>query len=187
MGDGMNEMTDEAIIKAALAGDDDAFALLVARYKRRVFSLSARFARDGDELEDICQEVFIKAYENLKGFRHDAPFENWLSRITIRTCYDTLRKNRRSKYHTPLQDLTYEVKDNSIQARQDAREAHELLTWAMAKLSPDERVVVTLLELEEKSVREVADLTSWSEGNVRVRAHRARNALKRILEAGHER
>jgi RNA polymerase sigma-70 factor (ECF subfamily) len=187
MGDGMNEMTDEAIIKAALAGDDDAFALLVARYKRRVFSLSARFARDGDELEDICQEVFIKAYENLKGFRHDAPFENWLSRITIRTCYDTLRKNRRSKYNTPLQDLTYEVKDNSIQARQEAREAHELLTWAMAKLSPDERVVVTLLELEEKSVREVADLTSWSEGNVRVRAHRARNALKRILEASHER
>src|SRR6266498_2985228 len=117
MGDGMNEMTDEAIIKTTLAGDDDAFALLVARYKRRVFSLSARFARDGDELEDICQEVFIKAYENLKGFRHDAPFENWLTRITIRTCYDTLRRNRRSKSHTPLQDLTHEVKDNSLEAR----------------------------------------------------------------------
>jgi RNA polymerase sigma-70 factor (ECF subfamily) len=187
MGYGMNEMTDEAIIKATLAGDDDAFALLVARYKRRVFSLSARFARDGDELEDICQEVFIKAYENLKGFRNDAPFENWLTRITVHTCYDTLRKNRRTKNHTPLQDLTYEVKDATLEARQAAREAHELLSWAMAKLSPDERVVVTLLELEEKTVREVSELTSWSEGNVRVRAHRARKALKRILEESHER
>ncbi len=181
------ETADESLILATLRGDDDAFAHLVARYKRRVFSLSARFARDGDELEDICQEVFIKAYENLEGFRNDAPFENWLTRITVRTCYDTLRRNRRARNHTPLHDLTFEVRDYSVESRQEAWHAHELLTWALAKLRPDERLIITLLELEEKTVREVSALTSWSEGNVKVRAHRARKELKRILEESHER
>jgi RNA polymerase sigma-70 factor (ECF subfamily) len=187
MDDVISSMPDERLIMATLQGDDDAFARLIARYKRRVFSLSARFARDGDELEDICQEVFIKVYENLKGFRNDAPFENWLTRITVRTCYDTLRRNRRTRNHTPLHDLPFEVRDHSIEARQEAWQAHELLTWALAKLLPDERLVITLLELEEKTVREVAALTSWSEGNVKVRAHRARKELRRILEESHER
>lgn len=184
---GMTEISDERLIVASLAGDDEAFARLVAKYKRRVFGLAARFARDRDELEDICQEVFIKAYENLKAFRNDAPFEHWLTRIAVRTCYDTLRRNRRSRSHTPLQDLQFEVRDQTIEARQAAQQAHELLTWALSKLRPDERLVITLLELEEKPVREVAALTSWSETNVKVRAYRARKALKRVLEESNER
>jgi RNA polymerase sigma-70 factor, ECF subfamily len=187
MDDEKNAIPDERLIMATLQGDDEAFTRLIARYKRKVFSLSARFARDGDELEDICQDVFIKAYEHLKGFRNDSPFENWLTRITIRTCYDTLRRNRRTRNYTPLHDLQFEVRDHAAEARQEAWQSHELLAWALAKLNPDERLVITLLELEEKTVREVAALTSWSEGNVKVRAHRARKELKRILEESHER
>lgn len=180
------EIPDENLIMATLDGDDEAFATLVTRYKRRVFRLAARFAGDSDEMEDICQEVFIKAYENLKGYRGDAPFEHWLTRIAVRTCYDTLRKNRNRRKHTPLDDLTYELRDQTLEAQLAARQAHELISWALAGLRPDERLVITLLELEEKSVREVAELSGWSEANVKVRAYRARQALKKILEKDHE-
>ncbi|BCS52023.1 RNA polymerase sigma factor [Geobacter sp. SVR] len=177
------EHSDERLIKAVLAGDDEAFAQLVTRYKRRVFGLAARFARDHDELEDISQEVFIKAFENLGKFRHTAPFEHWLTRITVRVCYDALRSRRHEKHHRALDDLAYEIRDRAAEARSESRELRELLAWAMARLKPDERLVITLMELEEKTVRETADLTGWSEANVKVRAHRARQALKKILEA----
>ena len=61
-----------------------AFAHLVGKYKRRIFGLAARFARDNDELDDICQNVFIKVYEHLPSFRNDAPFEHWLTRVAVR-------------------------------------------------------------------------------------------------------
>lgn len=187
MVDGINEISDERLITATLSGDDEAFALLVARHKRKVFSLAARFARDRDELEDICQEVFIKAFENLKAFRREAPFEHWLSRIAVRACYDFLRRIRREKTHTSLDDLVYELRDRSHEARQAAREAHELLAWGLSKMRPEERLIITLLELEEKPVKEIAELTGWSESKVKVRAFRARQALKTILEKKNER
>jgi RNA polymerase sigma-70 factor (ECF subfamily) len=187
MGDGKCEISDEHLISSTLTGNDEAFALLVARHKRKVFSLAARFARDRDELEDISQEVFIKAYENLKDFRREGPFEHWLSRIAVRTCYDFLRRIRREKFHTPLQDLVFELRDQSHEARQAKREAHELLAWGLSRLRPEERLIITLLELEEKPVREIAELTGWSESKVKVRAFRARQALKTLLEKIYER
>lgn len=176
-----DEASDDLLISSALKGDDGAFAQIVARYKRRVFRLAARFARDNDELEDICQETFIKVYEKLGAFRRDAPFEHWLMRITVRVCQDALRSRRRSGNHGTL-DGQPDIRDLSADARHEAQQARNLLAWALAKLKPDERLVITLLELEEYSVREIAEMTGWSEANVKVRAHRARQSLKRILE-----
>jgi RNA polymerase sigma-70 factor (ECF subfamily) len=88
----------------------------------------------------------------------------------------------------PLDDLTSEPKDLRIDAQLSAAEARSVVLWAVARLKPEERLVITLMELEEKSVREIAGLTGWTEVNVKVRAWRARQALKRILvETGHER
>lgn len=174
----MKEATDDRLIEKTLAGNHEAFAQLVARHKRKVFRLVARFARNNAELDDICQEVFIKAFENLRSFLRSAPFEHWLAKITVRTCYDALRRRRTND----TQPLTYEVRDHSIEERKAAEEASKLLEWGMSKLRQDERLVITLLELEEKHVREIAELTGWSESNVKVKAHRARQALKRILE-----
>lgn len=178
------EQSDERLISASLAGDGKAFTDLVVRYKRKVFALSVRFARDHDELEDICQEVFIKVYENLSKFRHESPFEHWITKITIHTCHDALRGRLRNANRIPDNQLL-EIRDHAGEARHVASEARELLAWAMAQLKPDERVVITLMELEEMTVKETADLTGWSESNVKVRAHRARQALKRILEVDH--
>jgi len=182
-----DESSDDHLVSSALKGDDGAFAQLVTRYKRRVFRLAARFAHDNDELEDLCQEAFIKAYENLSSFRRDAPFEHWLMRITVHVCQDALRSRRRNGNHSTFDGQQFEVRDLSADARHEAQQARDLLAWALARLKPDERLVITLLELEEYSVREIAVMTGWSEANVKVRAHRARQALKKILEQHDER
>jgi RNA polymerase sigma-70 factor, ECF subfamily len=178
----IDELPDGRLIQSTLAGDDEAFAELVRRHKRKVFGIAARFARNDAELNDICQEIFVKAYQKLTSFRGEAPFEHWLARIAVRSCYDFLRATRRDRENVPLDGIEIGVQQDG-----NAGHAAELLHWAMAKLSADERLVITLLELEERSVRETADLTGWSESNVKVRAFRARQALKKILEATHER
>jgi RNA polymerase sigma-70 factor (ECF subfamily) len=164
--------TDDQLARAASTGDDDAFAELVRRHKGKVFGIASRFARGDHSLEDLCQEIFIRAYRRLAQFRGEAPFEHWLSRIAVRCCYDFLRKKQPE--HVTLD----EWKGESSMPNQ----ALERIELALAKLSPDQRLVITLLELEERSVREVAALTKWSESAVKVRAFRARKALKQILE-----
>jgi RNA polymerase sigma-70 factor, ECF subfamily len=181
-----NEPADEHLIRDALAGDDGAFVQLVRRYKRKVFALSARFSRDADELDDICQEVFIKIYENLGKFRNDAPFEHWLARISTRTCYDALRKRKKENIVVAWESIHYEIADCASGEAEAAQQARELLERGLVRLQPAERLVITLLELEEKSVREIAGMTGWSEANVKVRAFRARQKLKRILEKEYE-
>jgi RNA polymerase sigma-70 factor (ECF subfamily) len=182
MDEATQEISDERLVTATLGGDDGAFASLVTRYKGRIFRLAFRFARDIGELEDICQEIFFKAYNNLSTFRHDAPFEHWLTRIAVRACYDALRSRKHEKHAQALDEVSYELRDNAEAARTEARQARELLKWALDRLSPDERLVITLMELEEMTLRETAAMTGWSESNVKVRAHRARHALRKILE-----
>jgi len=173
--------TDGRLIKTVLSGDDEAFAELVRRHKRKVFSIVARFARNDGELDDICQEIFIKMYRNLRKYRGDAPFEHWLSKIAVNSCYDMLRKRMREGDEIRLEDLAFSLRDPSTEDI-PGNEAWEILRHALAKLCPEDRLIITLLNLEEKSVREISALTGWSEAKVKVRAFRARKELKRILE-----
>ena len=173
--------TDENLIKAILSGDDEAFAELVQRHKRKVFKMVARLVRSNYELDDICQEVFIKVYQNLRKYRGDAPFEHWLSKITTNACYDQLRKQRREGNNVSLENVTLSLRDPASE-EMPPDEAWKILKHALAKLPSEDRLVITLLNLEEKSVREISALTGWSEAKVKVRAFRARKELKRILE-----
>lgn len=177
---------DETLVTATLAGNDEAFTELVRRYRPRVFATAARFARDHHQVDDISQDVFIRAFRNLSKYRGDAPFEHWLSRITVSACYDFLRKQRRLRDQVSLDTMEVEMKDLTIDSAIAAGRARELLDVAMRKLSADERLILTLAELEERPVREVAQLTGWSESNVKVRAFRARQNLKKVLKISHE-
>ena len=173
--------TDERLIEATLSGDDEAFTELVRRHKRKVFRIVSRFVRNDLELDDICQEVFIKVYQNIKKYRGDAPFEHWVSKIAVNACYDELRRLQREGYNVPLEDVIFSIRDPASEEI-PGNESWDILKHALAKLRPEEQLVITLLNLEEKSVLEVAALTGWSESKVKVRAFRARKELKRILE-----
>ncbi|MCG6552144.1 MAG: RNA polymerase sigma factor [Candidatus Magnetominusculus sp. LBB02] len=173
---------DIICINAVLAGDEEAFNELVRRYKRKVFKITARFTRDQFELDDICQEVFVKAFRMLSKYRANAPFEHWLSKIAINCCYDALRKQKSKAGDVPLEDVAEFVAAPAYNKEDSYRELYNALNG----LSPKDKMIIVLLELEEKSVREVAELTGWSETNVKVRAFRARWKLRRYLEENHD-
>jgi RNA polymerase sigma-70 factor (ECF subfamily) len=172
---------DEQLVADVLAGSDDAYAELAQRHKGRVFGVAARFARDAAELEDICQEVFIQAYRKLRQYRRDSPFEHWLLRITTHKCYDYLRKRRRAAPHVSVEAMLESGHEPSAPQASEHPDL-ERLHAALAQLSAKERLVITLLELEDRSVQEVAELTGWSPANVKVRAFRARAVLRKHME-----
>jgi RNA polymerase sigma-70 factor (ECF subfamily) len=178
---------DAGLVTEARAGRDDAFAELVRRHKQRVFAAASRYARDDHQVDDIAQEIFVRAYRNLGQFRGDAPFEHWLSKIIVSACYDFLRKERRVREQVSLDAAVREFPDETAECAIAAGRAREFLAWGMRKLSAADQLILTLCELEERPVREVARLTDWSESNVKVRAFRARQNLKKILETSHER
>ena len=177
---------DHALVRSTLSGDEGAFAELIRRHKGRVFGTCSRFARDSHQLDDLCQEVFLRAWRRLRTFRGDAPFEHWLARLTITACYDFLRRERRHRGHVELGDAQLELRDTGVDAAIAAGRARDLLDWAMRRLTAEEKLVLTLLEIEERTVREIATLTGWSESNVKVRAFRARGRLREIIERSNE-
>jgi RNA polymerase sigma-70 factor, ECF subfamily len=180
--------SDSQLIAAVLKGDLGSFETLVCRYQPRIFATARRYARRESEVEDIVQEIFVKAFQKLASFRGDAPFEHWLMRLTVRTCYDFLRAHQRDRMViltdlTPEQDQWLERFDaNPDSADDQAESARELIQEALAMLSPAARLVITLLELEDRSVKEISSLTGWSVPLVKVRAFRARHEMRKCLE-----
>jgi RNA polymerase sigma-70 factor, ECF subfamily len=182
------EPADAELIAAVLNGDVESFEPLVKKYQPRVFATARRYARREDEVEDIVQEVFLKAFQKLSSFRGDAPFEHWLMRLAVRTCYDFLRSHRRNRELT-FSDISGETMDwlerfatDPSEASEDAAAARELVRRLLSQLSPPARLVITLLEIEDRSVKEVAELTGWSAPVVKVRAFRARIEMRKCLK-----
>lgn len=186
----MPERAESELVQRAKSGDDAAYASLVALYRDRVFGTASRFARGRQELEDLAQEIFIRVWKGLDTFREDAPFEHWFMRIAVRTCYDFLRKHRRRRESEVLVEETPAELETDFTGEADPvakrREAWEVVQTLLAELGEKDRLVVTLIDLEQKSVKEAASLTGWSESNVKVRAFRARKRMREIYERRQE-
>jgi RNA polymerase sigma-70 factor, ECF subfamily len=181
------EPGDAELIAAVLKGETSRFEALVERHSPRVFATVRRYARRESEVEDIVQDIWLKAFQKLRTFRGDAPFEHWLMRLTVRACYDALRvhQRRREATFTELSDEEGEWLDrfgiNPDDAEESAAAARSLVKRLLEMLSPPARLVINLLEIEGKSVKEIARLTGWSVPVVKVRAFRARAEMKKCL------
>src|SRR6476660_1421926 len=181
------ERRESELIAAVLKGDAASFEPLVEKYSPRVFATARRYARRDSEVEDIVQEIWLKAFQKLGSFRGDAPFEHWLMRLAVRTCYDFLRSHQRNR-EAAFSDLTEPETDwldrfvaapDSVDENTDA--AKQLVARLLEQLSPSARLVITLLEIEDRSVKEIAELTGWSVPLVKVRAFRARAEMRKLL------
>jgi RNA polymerase sigma-70 factor (ECF subfamily) len=181
------ERTEAQLIAAVLKGDRASFEPLVQKYSPRVFATARRYARRESEVEDIAQEVWLKAYEKLGSYRGEAPFEHWLMRLTVRTCYDFLRGHQRNRelsfsdLSEPENDWLDRFVSQPETASVDADAARLLVGRLLERLSPQARLVITLLEIEDRPVKEIARLTGWSVPLVKVRAFRARAEMRKIL------
>ena len=180
--------TDAELIAAVLEGETARFEPLIARYSPRVFATARRYARRESEVEDIVQEVWLKAFQKLSSFRGEAPFEHWLMRLAVRTCYDFLREHQRKREATfselsePENDWLDHFLAAPEQASEESAAARELVGRMLEMLSPAARLVITLLEIEDRSVKEIAELTGWSVPLVKVRAFRARAEMRKCLQ-----
>lgn len=188
-GAGSTDDAERRLVQASAAGDEEAFAALVRRYQGRVFRLVGRFFRQPQDVEEVAQETFLRAWLKLGTYSARAPFEHWLTRLCLRCAYDRLRRQGQRQTVQPL----------SPHRSAEDGEGHDLEEVAapavdptarleverlLERLTPPDRFLLVLLEAEGWSVAEIAERLGWSRVNVKVRAHRARLRLRRALEEG---
>jgi RNA polymerase sigma-70 factor (ECF subfamily) len=177
---------DAELLQRIRAGATDEFAELVRRHQARVFAILHRYERDAQRVEDLAQETFLKAWRALAQFDARAPFEHWISRIAVRTALDHLRREKKHKGDVGFDDLGEDtldwLRDGNEKSELDSRSAAEILELALCELSPVDRVVITMQEIEGCTVKEIAAAIGASGIAVRVRAVRARAKLKSALE-----
>lgn len=139
--------------------------------------------------EDLSQEVFLKMFTRIEQYKGSVPFTHWVSRIAVTTCIDQLRaQKRRPEFRwADLSENEAGVLDSVLTSERDiapddALAARELVHKLLDQLKPEDRLVIQLLDLEQKSVAEVSQLTGWNQALVKVRAFRARRKLKKFFE-----
>jgi RNA polymerase sigma-70 factor (ECF subfamily) len=177
---------DAELLQRIRAGATDEFAELVRRHQARVFAILHRYEHDAQRVEDLAQETFLKAWRGLAQFDARAPFEHWISRIAVRTALDHLRREKKHQGNVGFDDLGEDaldwLRDGNEKSELDSRSASEILELALRELSPVDRVVITMQEIEGCTVKEIAAAIGASGIAVRVRAVRARAKLKSALE-----
>jgi RNA polymerase sigma-70 factor, ECF subfamily len=192
---------DEELIVEVLGGDADAFTELAGRHRPRVERLCRRFFSDEEMARDIAQESFIRAYTALATYRAEMPFGGWLRAIVVNLCYDELRRRRRrpeelvGDFSAPevqwMQTAHVASPEDLVGEAEERREAYDLAHRLLDTLKPEDRMVMVLKESEDLSVSEIAETLGWSEAKVKIRAFRARQALRkqaeRMLAAGSNR
>lgn len=139
--------------------------------------------------EDLAQEIFLKMFTRLSQYQGAVPFPHWVSRIAVTTCIDHLRaQKRRPEFRwADLSETEAEVLDNVITNQNDvpandAMAANELVHKLLAQLKPEDQTVIRLLDLEQKTIAEIAQLTGWNQSLIKVRAFRARRKLQKLFQ-----
>jgi len=180
------------LAQLARAGDESAFAEIVRRYSPRVFRFASKFFRQRSVVEEAAQEVFMKAFTQLGSYEGRGSMEGWLTRITTNTCLNMLRSAKRrpelasadlsDDESSWLENQLSEVAAERHRSSERSFVAADLADRVLENLSPDDRVVLTLIDGEDASVKEVAELTGWSESKVKVQAFRARRRMRLAVE-----
>lgn len=169
-------------IYAARNGDHDAFQRLIERYQETIATQMRRFSRDRDVLEELVHDVFVEAFVSLSSFRGSSPFEHWLRKIAVRVGYRHWKAKARDQRRVRLIRENAPATPALVEPPTDAFEANDQLHSVFSKLSPRDRLVLTLLYWEGHSVAEAAKLAGWTQSMVKVQSHRARKRLRKLLE-----
>jgi RNA polymerase sigma-70 factor, ECF subfamily len=183
---------DVAVIQCILTGDVDEFRHIMVKYKDLVMRIVRRRVPPQDVAE-VAQDVFVKAYQSLGSFKQKGDFSHWLSSVAVKTCYTFWRNTYRvrevpmanlsERHQEWLEEVLSERSEESLVEKSAQEEARELLDWALGQLGAKDRLVMELVYLEGRSVKEAADLLGWSVANVKVRTFRSRRKLEKLLIA----
>lgn len=178
-------LSDEEVVARVLAGDTSLFEILMRRYNQRLFRVARGILADDAEAEDVMQEAYVRAFRELAGFRGEARFSTWLTRIACHEALARARKRRRLVSLAPINggeppDPPSEA--SGPERQMENRELHAVLRDAVELLPDPLRAVFCLREIEGLSTEQTADALDLSVENVRVRLHRAKRGLRQALD-----
>jgi RNA polymerase sigma factor (sigma-70 family) len=176
---GPEDVTEQEAIAKSRNGDHAAFAWIVKEYKHMAYTVAMRVLRHREEAEEVTQDAFVKAYQNLAGYQGGSKFSTWLFSITYRTAISKLRARRSATSDLDsVPEMFASTVDNDRVEAGDRRAALEI---ALSRLSPEDATVVSLFYLHEQNVEEIVTATGLSASNVKVKLHRSRKKLFEIL------
>lgn len=180
-----NKVPEAELITQALNGNPNAYAELIKRHQRYVFTLAFKMVKNREDAEEVAQDSFVKAYRSLGSFQQQCKFSTWLYRIVFNTAMTFLRKNRLAT--DSIHDESTKVQleslgsDNAAE-RLEKQSKYEYLQYAIAQLLPDDAAIITLFYQGEQSLEEIGQALHMEPNTVKVKLHRARQRLKLQLE-----
>jgi RNA polymerase sigma factor (sigma-70 family) len=174
---------EKEFIPKILKGNLAAFDLLVKQYERLVFHVCFKLLNNNDDVQDVCQEVFIKVFRNLKGFRYQSKLSTWIAKIAYLTALNHIKKNKYDSFESYPKDVAHDHFTRDDPEHQLInKDVNRYLNELIAKLPHQYRLVLTLFHLEEFSYQEIEEVTGWPEGTVKSYLFRGRKLLKEKLE-----
>ena len=184
------DFSEAQLLERAAHGDQAAFEEIVKAHEKNVYTLALRMSHNREDALDLSQEIFLRVYKALPGFKGEASFSTWLYRLSYNLCVDHIRKVKR-RNELPLtvhySDSTEEQEIDWPDARYnpesewEKKELRESIALSMEKLTPEQRAILTFREIQGLSYDEIARTLKLSEGTVKSRLARAREALRKIL------
>lgn len=193
MAQDLQNISERELAAQATGGDEAAFGEIVRRYSPRVFRVAARFFQPYSLIEEAAQEVFLKAFVQIGKYEARGSLEGWMTRIAVTTCINLTRSNKgKRQTEFSISDLNADEADwleekiynaSAINHRQEEEKliAADLVKRILAVLPPEDALVLTMMDGEGESVKEVAQMTGWSESKVKTKAFRARKRIREIL------
>ena len=175
-------MMDELrTVARAKQGDADAFALLVQTYETSVYRLALRMCGNAHDAEEVAQEAFMAAWKGLPSFRGESKFSSWLYQLTTNEAINFLRKEKRHRAATPLEDETEPATDDTAHRAAEAKELQQALQQALEALTPEHRQIFLLRQMRQLSYEEIGQLLGLESGTVKSRLNRAKKQLRQNL------
>ena len=180
----MTTNTDQYYIDKVCAGNTNAFAILVERYKNMVFTLALRMVKNREEAEEIAQDAFVKAFRSLNKFKGDSKFSTWLYKIAYNLSIDYLKRAKRFI----KSDLIDEINEGNLGVEQDVlslienNERKQFIEKALYFLPYDDRIIITLFYFEELSLHEIGDIIGIKSNAVKVKLYRSRKKIYELLK-----
>ena len=178
----MKKITDTEIIESVRKGNQSDFEMLVNRYKNKAFSLLCNMLKDQMEAEEALQDAFLKAYYGLQNFKFEAKFSTWFYKIVFNTALTKLSVKKRKVEREMISiDEEFDIADDLNPDFSEKKDINEFIRLMINKLPDNYASVLTMFYLEEMSVEEISEVTSYSVSNVKVLLYRSRNALKDVI------
>lgn len=176
-------LPDEAVIKQVAEGNADRFEIIVKRYNQRLFRIIRSYLSDRQDIEDVMQTTYLKAYKNLKQFRGESKFSTWLIRIAIHEALKKLKgQDKISNLHSVTDSRHSDLKDSveryTPESTMIQKDMNSHLEKAIDALPPKYRSVLIMRSIEQLSTEETAEILGISQANVKVRLYRAKSKLR---------